>query len=574
MDGVRPAGQGSGAPQRRLTQVMTACIVLAAVGGAVAVAMVLGGASAANPPATVGVAGTAGRMTDTAPARVMNFDVSTVASGSFVAIKQSELRNELGIQTTLKRILPEGTAVKAGDVVAELDVKQLSDKLSEAEMALATAKTELSSAENALEIQRVENESTLRKAQVAVELAQLDLNKWVMGEVESRRQTLQVQVQEAQTKFERARKQFEQSKPLFDKGFISESEYQADRIEFEAAEMGVETARLNQRLFDDFEEPKERRKRQSDLEQAQGEVRAVDRRNANQLSIKEVELANRRQQVQLRESALKEIKDQLEKAEMKAPSDGLLVHGSTLQRWWDDSGGFREGSNIRPSQLVVAISDVSSMKIIAKVHESLQGRVKVGQSVSVTVPSLDGRSFPGNVSSVAPMATQDGWSDDAKVLEVSILLDVSTAAFKPAQRVEAHITLDQVPNALSVPVQAVSSDGPVRYVLVPCSAERGRFERRPIKLGRRSERFAEILAGLSAGEAVLLRQPEAREVRAEPFAAERLAAVGLKYGERGEIVPAAGESATQAEAAMAGADRTTPIPQAADAGSGSSPPVE
>ncbi|MFO0376802.1 MAG: hypothetical protein ACK51N_07110, partial [bacterium] len=219
---------------------MTACIVLAAVGGAVAVAMVLGGASAANPPATVGVAGVAGRMTDTAPARVMNFDVSTVASGSFVAIKQSELRNELGIQTTLKRILPEGTAVKAGDVVAELDVKQLSDKLSEAEMALATAKTELSSAENALEIQRVENESTLRKAQVAVELAQLDLNKWVMGEVESRRQTLQVQVQEAQTKFERARKQFEQSKPLFDKGFISESEYQADRIEFEAAEMGVE----------------------------------------------------------------------------------------------------------------------------------------------------------------------------------------------------------------------------------------------------------------------------------------------------------------------------------------------
>jgi HlyD family secretion protein len=529
--GVPEASEGKG-QSRRLTVVMLAVVGLGAAAGGI---LLLGGASRA--PASTQPGG--GRPSDTTDARVMSFDVTTVAAGSFVALKQAELRNELGIQTTLKKILPEGSAVKAGEVVAELDVKQLSDKLSEAEMAITTARTELSSAENALEIQRVENESALRKAQVTVELADLDLNKWVKGEVESRRQTLQVAIQEAQTKLDRSRKKFEQSKPLFEKGFISESEYQADRIELDAAELSVETARLNRRLFDDFEEPKERRKRQSDLEQAQGELRAVDRRNANQLATKEVELANRRQQVQLREAAMKELRDQLDKAVMKAPSDGLVVHGSTLQRWWDDSGAFREGSNIRPSQLVVAISDVSSMKVVAKVHESLQGRVKVGQVVSVTVPSLDGRSFPGKVSSVAPMATQDGWSDDAKVFEVSILLDVKTDVFKPAQRAEAHITLDHVPGALSVPIQAVGSDGPVRYVLVPSQQERGRFERRPVKVGRRSERFAEILGGLATGDAVLLRQPEPREVRAQPFSPEQLAAVGLKFGDRGEIVPVA-----------------------------------
>lgn len=55
-------------------------------------------------------------------------------------------------------------------------------------------------------------------------------------------------------------------------------------------------------------------------------------------------------------------------------------------------------------------------------------------------------------------------------------------------------------------------------------------------MGRRSDRYAEIAAGLEAGERVLLRRPEAGEVVSEPWDSGELAAVGLMIDGEGRVV--------------------------------------
>jgi hypothetical protein len=102
-------------------------------------------------------------------------------------------------------------------------------------------------------------------------------------------------------------------------------------------------------------------------------------------------------------------------------------------------------------------------------------------------------------------------------------------------RCEAEIVMGKVEDATTVPIQAVFNEGALRYVHIP---EGGRYARRPVKVGRLSERFAEIAAGLIPGEKVLLREPKAGEIISRPWSDGELAAVGMKKGEGGQLIAA------------------------------------
>jgi hypothetical protein len=110
---------------------------------------------------------------------------------------------------------------------------------------------------------------------------------------------------------------------------------------------------------------------------------------------------------------------------------------------------------------------------------------------------------------------------------------------KPSMRCEAEIILGNVADALVVPVQAVFNEGPVRYVHVQQTGQgsSNRYTRRPIVLGQRSDRFAEIRAGLKEGDRVLVRRPEAGEVLPGGWQESDLAVAGLKFSDDGQVVP-------------------------------------
>jgi hypothetical protein len=95
-----------------------------------------------------------------------------------------------------------------------------------------------------------------------------------------------------------------------------------------------------------------------------------------------------------------------------------------------------------------------------------------------------------------------------------------------------------VGDAVTVPIQAVYSEGLLRYVHVADGAGT-RFTRRPVQMGQRSDRFAEIRAGLNPGERVLLRKPEPNEIMGKGWNEQELAAVGLELNDSGDVVPSA-----------------------------------
>lgn len=533
---------------------------------------------------------------------VGDFDISTTATGDLKARNQIEIRSTIDTETSILEIIPEGSSVKAGDVLVQLNAEPIQTRVDEESLQLESARASLVEAEQGYQIQLSENESAKRQAELKVALGELDLAQWQRGEVESKRQELDHDVDKTTKDFDRLKDKLEKSRSLQEKGYYSLDQLKQDELAYEQAEAARDKAVLAKTVYWEFQHPKDKRKKESDLEEARAELDRVMRQNASKLASKEADLNNKRQSLQIRQQKHDKARSQLQAASIKAPSDGLVVYGSSIDnaRWGGDDGPLQVGKKVFPNELLVVLPDTTEMIAAVKVHESLAGRIRPGQQASVKIDAAGGRVFPGKVESIGILAEQTSrWMDpNLREYTVRIALELSghtgteksaadepigadmaqapaenvatdatpkivtkpttdaaktesgkaekTASstpdhgLKPSMRCEAEIFLGKVRDARNVPIQAVFSDGLVRYVHVVDPTGSGKFIKRPVQIGQRSDRFAEIRAGLSAGERVLIRRPEAIEVLGKNWDAKELAAVGLKLDEQGSVIPIAG----------------------------------
>ncbi len=501
-------------------------------------AVVLGGSGASVQPASGADSSTP---EDTAIVKKTSFVISLNATGDIFAVEQVELRNELGLDAKILELIPEGTKVEKDAIVARLSSEEVEKQIKEEASAVETARSELSAAQAGIEIQRSEAESALRKAQVTLELARLELRKWTEGEVVARRQKLALELDEARTEVSRTADKLKQARSLKERGFISSDDLQAAELANRKAEGALSTTVLNGTMFENFELPKESRTKENAVAEAEGELERTSKKNESTLAQKEAELANRRRQMELREQAMSKLAEMRDKAVLKAPVAGMVVYTSTINRWiTDDNQPWRVGKTIHPGQPLVAIPELASLVAKVKVPETLSGKVKAGLSATIRVDARPGQLLTGTVDTIGTMAEQT-WDEQVRSFSMQVKLGPERKALdlRPSMRVEAEILLDRVEDVLAVPVTAIFAEGPLRFVYrlrSPLIGPAGGMERVPIKLGRRSDRYAEVLSGLADRDRVLVREIRPGEVPAAKWTDEQLAAGGCRRTPDGAIV--------------------------------------
>lgn len=451
-----------------------------------------------------------------AEASIRSFTITTLSNGELEAKNQLEIRNKVESRSTIIEIVKEGTMAKAGDVLVRLNDEDIRNRIAESELQVIEARTNYESAVTSEKIQQSENESKLRAAESKLSIANLTYEQWEKGDVVKRRQELQLAVEKAQKNLERLTSKYDNSKTLFQREFLSKDELDRDEIAYIEAVSAMKNAELDKEVYETYQYHKDAEQKRRDVEEATAELDRVREENEINLRAKQANTINRQRQLQLREEKLNELNEQLEYCVVVAPRDGLVVYGTSVQTnsWRNQNeGGLAIGREIGNNDLLIALPDTREMTASVKVHESIAGRVRPGQSVSVKVEAID-RTLKGVVYSVGVLAESGGWRDpNRREYTVKIDLDsddAQSAGLKPTMRCEARIELGRVDEVVAIPVQAVFNEGAVRYVLRPTA--NARFERVPVMLGRTSDTDAEIAAGLSAGDRVLLRDPMPGEV--------------------------------------------------------------
>lgn len=512
---------------------------------------------------------------DQAAASVQSFDITTTASGELQAKNQIEIRSKLESESSIVEIVDEGSRVKAGDVLVKLKTDKLKEQIDEATLQVESARAEMIAAENSYKIQVNENDFNFRQAQLAVELAELSYRKWLEGDVATKRQTNQRELSKSQLELDRMAEKLVQSQELLAKGFLSKDQYDQDSIAYINAQSAWITARLSDDVFENYEYPQELKTKLAEIDKARSQVEKVKLNNEIEMANKESARTNRQRVLNLREQGLAKFKEQFEAATIKAPADGLVVYGTTMNSgryWGGGEGPLAIGRQVYPNELLIVLPDTSEMIAAVRVHESLAGKIAKGQTAHLKIDAVGGKSFAGKVESIGVLAESNSWRDPnlrEYTVKVSLDKDESTKDLKPSMRCDAQLLLDRAENALSVPVQAVMSDGPVRFVYVN---EKGSWARRPVKLGRRSDTRAEIAAGLDEGSMVLLREPPAGQVGRVAWDKGELEKAGYALDEKGQPMLAAApkppkpkpaEPAAEKETASAEA---TPAPEASAQG--------
>lgn len=455
---------------------------------------------------------------DRATARQGSFDVVLPVSGELAALRKIEVRNKLEGRAIITEIVPEGKRVAAGDLLIKLAEEELITKLKDAEDKLKTAQGEVIAAEQNLSIKEQEKQSELEKADVAVRMADLGFQGWLNGDVVKKRQELATALETNRIDAERLAKRFDEAKSLVEKGFISRDDYEKDRVALIQANAKVKQAEIDIKVYDEFQYPQDEAKKKSDLDQARAERGRTEQKKDAELVKARTELDSARFKQQTAQERLDQTKQQIAYCTVNAPSDGLVVYASSLE-----SGGWGRGSEtpppqagteLKPNELVMILPDTSAMVANLKVSEALSGRIKPGQRVTVFSDASPGVPISGDVLGVSVLAESGGWRDpNRRDYTVRVALEQrDDLALKPSMRCKAQILLDEVREALSVPVQAVFRKGRASFVYVP---DGGGFAQKLVRVGRTSEVDAEIVDGLAAGDVVLLREPRPDEITSQ-----------------------------------------------------------
>ena len=443
-----------------------------------------------------------------------SFEITVPASGELAALNQIEIRNRLEYRAVVTEIVDEGTYVKKGEVLLRLAEDELETKIQDADDAVNTAESAYIAAQSNLEIKISAGKSDKLRANLDVKLAKLALNGWREGTVVSRRKELDLEHETAQMDYTRLFEKFQESAELLKQQFISQDDFKMDEINMIKAKARLEQSVLAARVYENYEFEQQKEQMQSDVDQATAERERVAKRTKAELETARADVASKQHQLASRNERLTDLREQLVHCIVVAPSDGLVVYAASLEthRWSrGDRGDLQVGSEVRKNELVMVLPDVSKMTAEVKVNEALTGLIETGQRVIITSDAVPDVALEGEVLSIGVLAESGGWRDpNRRDYTVKVLLtDTGGLGLKPSMRCKAEIYVGLVEDAIYVPLQAVFREGTGAYVYVP--EGRGYAQRR-VSLGKASGLHVEITTGLDAGEAVLLREPEVREI--------------------------------------------------------------
>jgi HlyD family secretion protein len=191
--------------------------------------------------------------------------------------------------------------------------------------------------------------------------------------------------------------------------------------------------------------------------------------------------------------------EQLEQAVVKlqvpAPRAGTVVFKTN---WNGDKK--KVGDSVWWGEPILQIPDLEKLRAIAQVEEVAAGDVALGQAVTFRLDAHPDRTFAARVARIHRAVQARSFRDPTKVMQVELeLLETDPAIMRPGMRLVGELTVDQVDAALAIPLEAVFDHGGRPAVLVERSLGEEIVEP---ELGRRDNRFVEVLGGLAPGDRV------------------------------------------------------------------------
>ncbi len=386
-----------------------------------------------------------------------------------VAVGVRGQRLAAGGAAILLSVVPEGTTVKRGDVLAVIDSSDYEELLRIQEIAV-----QRSAADHV-------------QCTLDLEVAKLAVREFENGTLQETIEDFEGRIMLARSDLERTKDRVAWARRMKEKGYIAAAAATAEEFKREQSALSLFQQESAYELFTKFTAPKT-------MKVLRGSVAAADLN----LSYQTLRLSRHRERYAL-------LKQQVDHCTIRAPHDGFVIYANNADR----QVFIEPGMSVRQRQQLFFLPDLTQMEVVAQLHESIVERVRPSMRAHVQFEGIANQSVEGHVTSIAPM-TVFNWRSDVGYFQGIVKLDNVPPGLKPGMSAEVEIAMPRRENVLAIPTEAILIDHGYDVCFV---VHEDSLERRQVKLGNTTSDLVEVTQGLEAGEEVVLNpQPDDPEL--------------------------------------------------------------
>jgi RND family efflux transporter MFP subunit len=459
------------------------------------------------------------------------FDHVVLEQGEIESSSNNEVKCEVkgrgGSGTPILSVVPEGTLVKKGDVLCQLDSSALEQEAKNQRIVVSNA------------------ESAVISAEAGVNKAIIARQEYLDGTFLTERKTILSEIAVAQQTLRKAELSLESAERLAAKGTLKPLQIEAEQFAVQNAKNTLESAEGRLKVLDELTKAKMLVQFDADIETTRAKLES-DKSTLSEEKEK-----------------LQEIQAQITACKIVAPADGQVVYANKFSGRGGGEFIVEAGALVREQQTIFLLPDPTRMQVKAKINESRISLIRDGMPVKIRVNAVENELL-GRVVKVNKYAEPGNWwGSNVKEYATFIQIINPPETIRTGMTAEVRIFVEQIEDAIQLPVHAVYETKRHHFVLVQ---EGNRYATREIEIGATNDKFVTVKSGVKADESVVLdprnhlEKMEIPEIREED---DRSRLVALSN----EPLPNKGPGGTGGPGAAAGAPGA-PAGNSAAAGNG------
>ena len=421
--------------------------------------------------------------------------LAAVSTGDFVAqvLDQGEIRSSENVEIRCEvrarngsvgviEVIPEGSRVKEGDFLVQLDSSGFDVEMESQKIALANAET------------------SVIQSDAAVKVAEESKIEYETGVFEENKRLIQNDIFDAESQIETAKQELSQaraayghSQKLAQKGLITKNQLEADFFAVTKSELALERAKNSKLLAEKQMEVLTKITFKKNMIQFQSDIEAA-----------KVKFLNDKESLEIEKNKLKDIQTNIDKCRIVVPPgvEGQVVYAKESSRGGND-WVLEEGTTVRERQVLVRLPNPDKMEVKALINEQSITQIRVGMPATIKVDALSGVTLKGVVTKVNQYAESSGWmSSTIRKYAVLVRILDPPETLKPGMNASVNIQVRYDQDVTLAPIQTVYAVGDRQFCLV--KKGENEWETREIEVEADNSQMVLVKAGVEVGEELVM----------------------------------------------------------------------
>jgi HlyD family secretion protein len=372
-----------------------------------------------------------------------------------------------------------GDTVKTGQVLMEVDTSQLT-------LALQTAQSNLASAQVSYDQTKSDLNFALRTAKASFDSAQSNLDAAIASNTQNPNSLIvaKASLDTALVTLQKAQGDYNTVAWRGDVGMTSQAAaLQSATIAYQSAlaSYNIAAAKINDSSL---------KSAQATYTNAQVSLEQAQKNLATKLALAQATLDNAKLEVE-------QAQRNLENAKLVAPYAGIV-------------SAVNYGVGDRATGTAVTIVDLSLLQVKVTVAEVDVAKIKLGQTATMTLDALTGKTYNAKVIAISPVGTIT-----QGVVNYTVTLEItnSDGSIKPSMTANLTLEVERRDNVLLIPTRAIRTQGTQKTVTV---VYKGQNIPTQVNVGLTNDQSAEITSGLQEGDVVVINTTQTRQTGGMP----------------------------------------------------------